>query len=716
MPHPRTAHRHAFYFVIAAVLAGAAHAAPIDRQAVVSRHNPQLTQVDAWSPLSVGNGRFAFTADVTGLQTFADHYWRHGTATETQARWSWHTNPNPNNYKLADANRPYTAHGRTLGYPTNQNSPAGQWLRENPHTQPLPRIGFVLAGAGARPLVPADVGAVDQRLDLWKGELSSRVTLQGQPVSVTSAADPNTDTVALRIRSPLLARGALAVRIALPLGYDLKVKHNPPLDWTQPAAHRTNVLEQKPALLAVEHLRDGLHNSSRYAMTVASAAPLTITRPDPHAFVIAPARGDTLDITVSFAQQGRAPAPRSADVFDASAAHWKNYWQSGAAIDFAGSTDPRAKELERRVVLSQYLAGIQLGDTLPAQESGLTTSTWYGKHHTEMVWWHTAHFALWGRPEYTARTLTWFQRTLPSARAVAAERGLKGARWMKMTGPEGRESPGGNPMIMWNQPHPIHLAEMLYRADPTPATLERYRELVMETAAGMASMLHWEAARQRYVLGPPMWIAQEIYDQATSMNPTYELSYWARGLEIAQQWRERLGLPRDADWEHRRTHLSDLPQKDGKYVAIESTPDTWDNIASRHDHPSFLMAFGQLPGDGVDRAVMRRTLDATLASWDWATKIWGWDYPMVAMTAARLEAPELAVDVLLKTDGPNNAYTAAGHNPNTGLPVYLPGNGALLAAVGMMAGGWDNGPDRPAPGFPDNGKWVVKAEGFRKLP
>ena len=134
------------------------------------------------------------------------------------------------------------------------------------------------------------------------------------------------------------------------------------------------------------------------------------------------------------------------------------------------------------MVLSQYLTAVQLGDTLPASESGLTTSTWYGKHHTEMVWWHTAHFALWGRPAFTARTLSWYQRTLPSARAVAGSRGLQGARWMKMTGPAGRESPGGNPLIIWNQPHAIHLAELLYRADPSPATLARYRELVFDTA------------------------------------------------------------------------------------------------------------------------------------------------------------------------------------------------------------------------------------------
>ncbi|GGX78566.1 hypothetical protein GJV26_04355 [Massilia dura] len=689
----------------------AANAAPIDRQAVVKRHDPHLRAIDPMSPLSVGNGRFAFTADVTGLQTLPDHYHGQGTPTETGARWSWHENPNPHGYKLSDANRDYTAWGRTVGYPMNAKSPAGQWLRENPHVHPLPQIGFVLTGTGARPLAAADVKDVDQRLDLWKGQLDSHVRLLGQPVSVSSAVSPDSDTLALRIRSPLLAGGRVAVRIALPYGYRPGDHHNPPLDWSQPDGHRTKVLEQTGRRLVVEHTRD----ASRYAMTLASGTPLTIAHPGAHVFEITPKSGETLELTISFVRDGIAPAPAAASVFKTGSAFWDRFWRSGAAIDFAGSTDPRAAELERRVVLSQYLAAIQLGDEMPASESGLTTSTWYGKHHTEMVWWHTAHFALWGRPEYTARTLTWFQRTLPVARAVAAERGLKGARWMKMTGPGGRESPGGNPLIVWNQPHPIHLAELLYRANPTRETLERYRELVFDTAQGMATMLHWDDKGKRYVLGPPLWIAQEIYDQGTSMNPTYELSYWARGLEIAQQWRERLGMPRDEDWERRRTGLSKLPVKDGKYVALESTPDTWDNVDSRHDHPSFLMALGQLPGDGVDRAIMRNTLDAVLAKWDWNTKIWGWDYPMIAMTAARLDAPELAVGVLLKSDGPNNGYTAAGHNPNKALPVYLPGNGALLAAVAMMAGGWDGAP-RATPGFPDDGTWKVRTEGFMPLP
>ena len=74
-------------------------------------------------------------------------------------------------------------------------------------------------------------------------------------------------------------------------------------------------------------------------------------------------------------------------------------------MDFSGSTDPLAQKLEERIVLSQYLMAVQMAGDVPPQESGLTCSTWYGKHHTEMIWWHTAHFALWGHDELLEKNL-----------------------------------------------------------------------------------------------------------------------------------------------------------------------------------------------------------------------------------------------------------------------------------------------------------------------
>jgi hypothetical protein len=44
--------------------------AAIDRRALARRHNPVLTGPDPASPCQIGNGEFAITVDITGLQTF----------------------------------------------------------------------------------------------------------------------------------------------------------------------------------------------------------------------------------------------------------------------------------------------------------------------------------------------------------------------------------------------------------------------------------------------------------------------------------------------------------------------------------------------------------------------------------------------------------------------------------------------------------------------
>src|SRR5208282_6348185 len=87
------------------LLAATIHAAPeasagqIDRQALVTRHNVVLHRFDAGNPLTVGNGGFAFTVDVTGLQTFPEAF-EQTTPLGTLSDWGWHTAPNPNNWSI----------------------------------------------------------------------------------------------------------------------------------------------------------------------------------------------------------------------------------------------------------------------------------------------------------------------------------------------------------------------------------------------------------------------------------------------------------------------------------------------------------------------------------------------------------------------------------------------------------------------------------------
>jgi hypothetical protein len=352
--------------------------------------------------------------------------------------------------------------------------------------------------------------------------------------------------------------------------------------------------------------------------------------------------------------------------------------------------------------------------------------------------WHAAHFAVWGRPELLERSMPWYLENLGEAKARARANGVGGAWWPKMVGPEGRESPSKvNPFIMWQQPHPIYLAEVLYNARRDRATLDRYRALVFETAEMLATWPYFDAREQRFILGPPLIPAQENFEPLTTFNPTFELEYWRFAIATAQQWRVRLGLAKDPKWE-----------KNGVYLAAESQPDLWERARSpacsngrtapdcpNRDHPSFVAALGLLPGWGADRETMRRTLNAVLKDWD-LRQTWGWDWPMLAMTATRLDEPEKAVDFLL-WNAKNFSFGTSGMTPRVHLDqnvgelltqsspdgagyrraaeTYFPSNGALLLAVGLMVAGGSDVVELN-PGFPPNGKWVVHSEDMVSLP
>jgi hypothetical protein len=74
---------------------------------------------------------------------------------------------------------------------------------------------------------------------------------------------------------------------------------------------------------------------------------------------------------------------------------------------------------------------------------------------------------------------------------------------------------------------------------------------------------------------------------------------------------------------------------------------------------------------------------------------------MVAMTAASLNEPALAIDALLMVT-PKNTWLPNGHNwQRANLPLYLPGNGGLLLAIAHMV---------RESAFPKS--WNVRHEGF----
>ncbi len=721
------------------------HAQAIDRRALVERHHVVVDAIDTALALAVGNGEFAFGADITGLQTFADD-WRVPLA--TLAQWAWHSEPNPAGHTLADAMQPWRFGQRTVplptaGWPAEPGHAAAAWLERNPHKFNLGRVALHLCHADRSPARLADLRSVQQTLQLWTGTLRSRFSFDGHRIAVTTQVHATQDLLSIQVTAPAALRG----RIGIALFPQAAVRAAGPGSAATPP-QRDSVVCTRTGAWSLHWLRqmddtvchiDAQGDQALACEQAGVGWRISAADGDGDGDADADARSAdaSLALTLRFgAAPGSALLPTTVQTADAVQAHWQAFWQQGGAIDFQACTDPRANELERRVVLSQYLMAVHAAGSLPPQETGLAELSWHGKFHLEMHAWHASHFALWGRAGLLERSMGWYLGQLGNARERAAAQGLAGARWPKMTGPEGRESPGAiNPLIVWQQPHPIHLAELLRRASPADedALLVRYAELVFDSADCIASMAVRDA-QGRFAIGPPVVPVQEIHDAAATFNPAFELAYFRHGLRTAQRWRQRLKLPRRALWDTVADGLAPLPQHAGLYLVAESQPALWQRAACDDcrdtgealalddllrnrcpnvDHPSFAGAIGWLPGEGVDVEVMRRTLFQVRAAWN-LSKVWGWDFGMLAMCAARLGEPALAIDFLLHGSVANR-WGRDGRVAWKAINAYLPANGALLSAVALMAAGWD-GCDTQHPGFAASDGWQISAEGLLPSP
>ena len=205
-----------FIVVLAAMLLVTACAdTAIDRHALVMRNNPHVTKIDSLHSLTVGNGRFAFTADATGLQTFPEYY-KEGLSLGTYSEWGWHSFPNKEDYKIVETLQDHPLPGHPHGiyavqFPEGpeRNAKAAEWFRANPHRLHLGNIGF-------DSLLVSDITKIDQTLDMWKGELHSHFLWRKLPVTVTTSCNGDSDIVSASVSSS--AKLAVGIRFPYPTG------------------------------------------------------------------------------------------------------------------------------------------------------------------------------------------------------------------------------------------------------------------------------------------------------------------------------------------------------------------------------------------------------------------------------------------------------------------------------------------------------------------
>ncbi|MDR3219458.1 MAG: glycoside hydrolase 43 family protein [Dysgonamonadaceae bacterium] len=686
----------------------------IDREALVTRNNVRITDFDTLASLSVGNGSFAFTVDATGLQTFPELYSR-GVPLGTCSEWAWHAYPNPDHLVQKESWQNFDFRGHAEPYAVQIRQPgrgheASEWYRRNPHRMHLGNIGLELTDAQGLMATPDKLSDIRQELDLWNGEIISDFIYCQRPVSVQTVSGTEQSRISASVSSPLLRTGEVKLKLHFP--YPPGGHTDDGSDWNSPEKHTSVIIEQGDNHAIIKRILD----ETVYFVKIQWNGQAKITEKAPHYFVIT-ALSEHIELTCLFAdKQPTADLPFYAEAAAASREFWRNYWASGAAVDFSDCSEQRAKELERRVILSQYIMRLNNTGKYPPPETGLVYNSWYGRPHLEMHWWHSVHHALWGRPELLAKSMDWYKEVARfPAKAIAGRQGFDGVRWMKMTDNLAGEAPSDiGSFLIWQQPHFIYYAELCYRANPSPETVDKYKDLVFETAEFMASFVTYDATKDRYLLKAYI-PAQETFRPEETLNSPFELAYWYWGLSTAQRWRERANETRDPKWDRILARWPHLAEKDGLYLASENAVDTYENVRFTSDHPMVLGSSGILPVPNLfEASAMKNTFEWVFNHWNWESA-WGWDFPMTAMSAVRLGMPEKAIDALLM-DKRTNTYLRNGHNyQDERLRIYLPGNGGLLTAVALMCAGWDGSEDN-LPGFPKNGQWNVKWEGLQKMP
>lgn len=666
-----------------------------------------MTSIDHESILTVGNGEFAFNTDVTGLQSLSDYYEEKDVPLVTMSQWGWHSSRRlepPHTFTFEDVElTQYRHEDKDVSYAVEMqegNEDAYNWMRKNPHKFNLGRLALLWKN---QPLKPIQLSSINQELVLLKGTINSQFNIEGVPVKVRTVVGQSQDSVSFLIESEALKNGDLSICLAFPYGSHKKSAS----DWDSQDRHQSELTVRDDSYVIKRTMDD-----TNYFVSLLSDNQVTLTQVDTHDFVIQ-TEETTLELTSLFSQEEETSVHSFEENKTESKEKWAAFWNKGGIIDFSSSTDPRAHELERRMVLSLYLIAAQGTGSLPPQETGLTMNSWYGKFHLEMHLWHNAFLPLWGHEELIMPSLKWYKDHLDQAILNAKRNGYKGARWPKMIGFDAIDSPSTiATLLIWQQTHIIYMLELVYKASNDDQLIDDYFEVVEETIEFVCDFFVYDEKTETYHLTGPIIPSQEVYEPMDVKNPTFELEYWRFTLGLAIKWADRKQVSKDK-WKEVYERIAKPAIHNGLYLGHEQAKDTFETY--NHDHPSMTGMYGLIPNDRIDSQVMADTIDKILDCWEMDT-MWGWDFAMMAMTATRLNDPSKAIDLLLM-DTSKNHYSKNGHNyqkTRKDLPVYLPGNGSLLLALSLMAAGTEDGMVQS--GFPKDSGWTVKHEGIRPFP
>lgn len=595
-------------------------------RAFVNKFNVINTFADLENPLSVGNGDFAFTCDITGLQTFYEEYNFIPLCSMSDLVWAERDVASPKPYKS------YTraSDGREIKYMSDTHSPHYGEHRLNAYKFDLFKLAFTYNG---KKLQLNEVSGICQALDVYRGEIVSRFTYLGEQVRVKTFIPQKHNNLRIEVETGLK-------------GLEISLSFRTPSPELSGGGLPDN--DYKITDFGVE--RKGADYD--YKLYIKSNMPRT-------ALVFDAGRGGFLSISL--------------DGDFESDCGMCEYFDRAVKINCADT------EINRRYVLSLYLLKVNSLGKYPPAETGLTCNSWYGKFHLEMHLWHVLGAIKAGLYEYALPALKWYLTIAQSAKERASFQGYKGMRPPKMTSPDGEDSPSNiGCFLIWQIPHLFVMLDEVYRQDKTALNFKDFASLLCGFADFLADF--WYLEDGEYHLDSPLIPANENVEKDRD-TPIFEICYTLHAFRLFKVWAQRLKIEYDF------TRIDDIllrhvkpTIKDGAYETFNGCDCTYTKYNT--DHPMTIGGYSFFKSEALEAQTVKNSLNKILESWQFDTS-WGWDFPMLAMAANSVGEGGLALRIL-KMPAPKNTYLRNGHNPQgtrKDLPVYLPGNGAFVLAA-----------------------------------
>jgi len=586
----------------------------------VIKYNRRLTEIDYKNPFSIGNGDFAATLDVTSTQSLNEYYIDIPLTTMSNKLWFYKDTS-------GDIKKTYI---NCKGYMLDKEGQEELFnlKREYPHKYNLFNYKLLYKGEIIK---PENITDINQELDLYFGISQSSFKYEGNDIFVKSLIYQDNDELELKVNA----------------SNDFSIM----LEFLYPSFNKIGYdCHKKPIINVIDNVINIYYDEFNSTM-------LSFKSNSDIKVIDNKILFNAADLLLNLALNKLGGL-----------IYLNEFWEEDNSIIISNDF------LVERMILSKYLLKLNSTGIYPPAESGITYNNWNSKFHLEM---HMIH-ALWliydNHLDLLLKSLDYYLSIYETSLSRAKENGYNGIRFPKMTSPDGLDSPSNiGPLLVWQEPHIVYMLQEIYRIYKREDILVKYEPLIRGVIDFMISYLT-DNGNTIEMLEPLLECCESIPLEKCH-NPMFEIEYFREVFKSQSIIDNILYGKNRYDYDSYVNLLIKPKITNGIYLKTHDMINEYDIYP---DHPTEVFAYSYFKSNNIDEKNMKSTLDFVIEKMDLST-FWGWDFPLMGMTAINLGYVDLGIKIATM-DALNNSYLYNGHNtsPRDDLKIYLPGNGAYL--------------------------------------